>query len=132
MFGEVGVKLRADESDFVVGVNDGFFGRGGRAENASGQQTGERRSSSGSGELASIHQKYDSAFTAEDKELDAETLEAWRAGRLFLRSDAQCLHFAIKVAAFQPQEFGSASDVAAGLFEFLEDVLALRRFADFL
>ena len=62
MLGEVGMELRADESDFVVGVNDGLFGGGGRAKNASGEQRGERRGSGGSGELAAIHQKYDSAF----------------------------------------------------------------------
>ena len=51
---------------------------------------------------------------------------------LFLRPDPQRLHFAIEVAALQAEQFGGAGDVAVGLFELLEDVLALGGFADFL
>ena len=48
--------------------------------------------------------------------------ESSRSG--LLGHNPQSLHLSIEVAALQAQRFGGAGDVAAGLFEFLEDVLA--------
>src|SRR5258708_39330937 len=51
---------------------------------------------------------------------------------LFFGSDAQGLHLPIEMAALQAQQFGGARDVPSGLFEFLENVVALGRLTHFL
>src|ERR1035441_453740 len=50
----------------------------------------------------------------------------------FLLSAAQRLRLAMYVTSLQPQQFGGPRDVPVGLFQLLENVLALRRLADLL
>jgi len=44
---------------------------------------------------------------------------------LLTHADAEGLHFAIKMAAFEAEELRGVADIAARLLDFLEDVLAL-------
>jgi hypothetical protein len=44
---------------------------------------------------------------------------------LLAHTDAEGLHFAVKVAAFEAKQLCGVADVAAGFFDLLEDVLAL-------
>src|SRR5579864_1058983 len=51
---------------------------------------------------------------------------------LFFGSDPQRLHFAVKIAALETEQFSGARYVPVGLFELLEDVIALHGFSHFL
>src|SRR5471030_2503225 len=51
---------------------------------------------------------------------------------LLLRPHPQRLHLPVQIAALQAQQFRRARDIPVGLFELLENILALRRFAHFL
>src|SRR5580658_2922901 len=52
-------------------------------------------------------------------------------GSLFLWPDPQRLHLPIKITPLQPQQLRRPRHIAVGLFQLLQNILALHGFADF-